>query len=121
VRASCRKAWDAELAEMPVFQHHVARGHGARVCRRRGVVEGAPPAAGRHLQALQPDMAAGVDAARDEERHADVGELAVREGRAGMADAAAPFTQEQAQAALCRQRVARGGAVARWRGGAVTR
>ncbi len=53
-------------------------------------------------------MTPGIDAAAgDEEGHPGVVELAVREGRAGVAGAAVAFADEDAQAALRRLRIAR--------------
>ena len=57
-------------------------------------------------------MPSAVHAAgRDEERHADVVELAIGEGGAEMAQAAVAAADEDPQATLRRQRVAGGGGV----------
>jgi len=64
-------------------------------------------------QAFDPGVASRVDAAGNEERHADVAELAVGERRPEVADAAVALADEDPQPALRGQRIARrGGAVA---------
>src|SRR5258708_5086594 len=75
----------------------------------RVVVIAAEQVVRARLQPLDAAVAPGIDAPRrGEERRAGVGELAVGELRTGMARAAVALADEDPQAALRRERIARG-------------
>ena len=87
-----------ELAEVALAQANIAGlGGGGAPCI---VVEAAQQSVRTLAQSSNAAVPAGIDPVRfDEVRHAGIGELAVGEGRAEMADGAVAPAHEEAQAA----------------------
>src|SRR5260221_9796759 len=94
-----------ELAEIAMLERHLPRFHRARA--RLVVVVAAEQVERIRRQLTDAAMAARIHAIAREEGDAGVMELAVREGRPEMAGAAVAAANEDPQAALGRDRVAR--------------